>query len=101
VRYTLKVNISYAVTLEDIPLEVGKLLQGTGYSMTQLLNDIEDLGTSNPMKAVNEIAKVREGLKDLDLRLADCYNILSGYVDLQNKIASGENPLEVEDEPAI
>jgi len=99
----LKVNISYAVELEDVPVEVGKLLTKVGYDMALLLNDIEDIGTSNPTKAIKSISEIRHELADLDIRLADCSNILSGYVDLQNKTPA-ETPVlepEAEDESPV
>ena len=34
----MKVNISYAVELDDVPVEVGKLLTNAGYYMATLLN---------------------------------------------------------------
>lgn len=81
----MKVNISYAVELEDVPLEVGKLVTTAAYQMSMALESIEELSTANPTSAVEEINKIREKLKDLDLRLSDCSNILSGYIGLQNK----------------
>ena len=92
----MKVNISYAVELEDVPVEVGKLLTNASYYMSALLNDIEELGASNPTKAIESISKLRKNLESLDLRLADCSNILSGYVDLQNKVAAGTLTIEEE-----
>lgn len=97
----MKVNISYAVELEDVPLEVGKLVTTAAYQMSMALEDIENIGTSNPTSSIEEIIKIREKLKDLDLRLADCLNILGGYVDIQNKAVSGSIPPEVEDEPSV
>ena len=94
----MKVNISYAVELEDVPVEVGKLLTNVGHYMATLLNDIEEVGASNPTKAIESIAKIREGLSDLDLRLSDCSSILSGYVELQNKPSSGTLNVEEENE---
>lgn len=94
----MKVNISYAVELDDVPIEVGKLLTNAGYSMAVIMNDLEEVGASNPTKAIESIARIREGLSDLDLRLADCSNILSGYVDLQNKASSGALDVEEENE---
>jgi hypothetical protein len=94
----LKVNISYAVELEDVPIEVGKLLVNVGSYMAVLLNDVEEVGASNPTKAIESIAKIREGLNDLDLRLSDCSSILSGYVELQNKASSGTLNVEEENE---
>ena len=97
----MKVNISYAVELEDVPLEVGKLVTTAAYQMSMALEDIENIGTSNPTNSIEEIIKIREKLKDLDLRLADCLNILGGYVDIQNKAMSGSISPEVEDESSI
>lgn len=97
----MKVNISYAVELEDVPAEVGKLLVNLASYMAVLLNDTEELGAANPTQAVDSISEIRQGLATLDLRLADCANILSGYMDVKTKIASGQDPsvsqpLEVE-----
>ena len=97
----MKVNISYAVELKDVPLEVGKLVTTAAYQMSMALEDIENIGTSNPTNSIEEIIKIREKLKDLDLRLADCLNILGGYVDIQNKAMSGSISPEVEDESSI
>lgn len=92
----MKVNISYAVDLDDVPAEVGKLLTNAGYYMAAILNDVEEVGTSNPTKAIESISSIREALKNLDLRLMDCSNILTGYVGIQNKSASGT--LDVEED---
>ncbi len=99
----MKVNISYAVELDDVPVEVGKLLTNVGYYMATLLSDIEEVGTSNPTKAIESISNIRKGLADLDVRLADCSNILGGYVDIQSKVSSGvlTTEEEVDDESPI
>ena len=95
----MKVSISYAVDLDDVPVEVGKLLTNAGYYMATILNDIEEVGTSNPTKAIESISSIREALKNLDLRLMDCSNILSGYVEIQNKSTSGT--LDVEEDQDV
>ena len=99
----MKVNISYAVELDDVPVEVGKLLANVGYYMAMLLNDIGEVGSSNPTKAIESISNIRQGLADLDVRLADCSNILGGYVDIQSKVSSGvlTTEEEVDDESPI
>lgn len=100
----MKVNISYAVELEDVPVEVGKLLTNVGYYMAVVLNDIEELNTDNPTRALESISEIREDLKNMDLRLSDCSNILSGYIELQNKVTSGTIPTDGggrEDEPQL
>ena len=96
----MKVNISYAVELEDVPVEVGKLLSDVASCMAVLLNDAEEVGASNPTRAIDSISKIREGLASLDLRLSDCSNILSGYIDVQNRVSTGALNVndEVEDE---
>ena len=96
----MKVNISYAVELEDVPAEVGKLLDNLASYMAVLLNDVEEVSAANPTRAVDSISKIRESLADLDLRLSDCSNILSGYIDVQNRVSAGTLPVgeEVEDE---
>ena len=98
----MKVNISYAVDLEDVPVEVGKLLENAGYYMAVIMNELEEVGTANPTKSIESISSIREGLRNLDLRLSDCSNILSGYVDLQNKSPEETVVLEEgQDEPSI
>tara|TARA_S200002703_G_scaffold140089_1_gene131108 strand:- start:1923 stop:2210 length:288 start_codon:yes stop_codon:yes gene_type:complete len=94
----LKVNISYAVEIEDVPIEVGKLITNAGHRLAVLLDEVENVGTSNPTRAVESIARIREGLADLDLRLSDCSNILSGYVGLQNREPAQTLNLEEEDD---
>ncbi len=93
----MKVNISYAVELEDVPIEAGKLITNVGYQITTVLDQIENLATSNPTQTIEEISEIRECLKDLDLRLADCSNILSGFVDLRTKGAPSPPPLDVDE----
>lgn len=85
----MKVNISYAVDLEDVPSEVGKLISSVQYQVAHMLDNIDNLATSNPLQAIREIAEIRESLSSLDLRLGDCSSILSGYLELQSKIDSG------------
>ncbi len=99
----MKVNISYAVELQDVPVEVGKLVTKVGYDIALLLNDIEDIATSNPTKAVQSISEIRQRLTDLNIRLADCSSILGGYVDIQNKVSSDTLVVEgeVEDESSV
>jgi len=85
----VKVHISYAVDLEDVPLEVGKLIDSCENILRVLHADFDMIGTTNPLDAINKISAIRESLATLDLRLGDCSNILGGFVDLQSKIAMG------------
>ncbi len=81
----MKVNISYAVELEDIPIEVGKLITNAGYTLAVILDEIENIATSEPLNAINIIDSVRKDLSGIDLRLADSRQILSGYLDLKTE----------------
>ena len=83
----MKVNISYAVELEDIPVEVGKLIESCGYILGILHDDIDTLSASNPTTAIKDIAKMREELLALDLRLSDCSRILSGFMEVTSKVS--------------
>ena len=98
----MKVNISYAVDLKDVPVEVGKLLANAAHCMAIIMDGIEEVGASNPTMAIESISNIREALRDVDLRLSDCSNILSGYVEIQNKSTSGVLDVEEgQDESAV
>ncbi len=56
----MKVNISYAVELNDIPAEVGKLMTNVEHQISMLLDEVENIATSNPTKAIKSITEVRE-----------------------------------------
>tara|TARA_R100000081_G_C4700579_1_gene107407 strand:- start:216 stop:491 length:276 start_codon:yes stop_codon:yes gene_type:complete len=81
----LKVNISYAVELEDIPSEVGKLLASCEFALDRLRDELGSISCSDPISAIGIIEEVRKELAGLDLRLNDSRQILSGYVDLKSK----------------
>jgi hypothetical protein len=81
----LKVNISYAVELEDIPSEVGKLLASCEFVLDRLRDELGSISCSDPISAIGIIEEVRKELAGLDLRLNDSRQILSGYVDLKSK----------------
>jgi len=87
----VKVNISYAVDLRDVPAEVGKLIDSCENILRVLHDDFDMVATANPVDAIDKISSMREALAAMDLRLADCSNILGGFLDLQSKIATGES----------
>mgnify|MGYP003112339412 CR=1 FL=1 len=99
----MKENFSNAVKIKNVRVEVGNVFFNGASYMAVLLNDVEEVGAANPTKAIDSIAKIRSGLADLDLRLADCSNILSGYVDVQNRVSTGTLAVDdgVDDESAI
>jgi len=88
----VKVNISYAVELEDVPHEVGKLIDSCGHLLRVMHEDLDTLGTSNPVEAIKRIASIRASLSALDVRLGDCSNILGGFLQLQSNLATDTDP---------
>ena len=90
----LKVNISYAVELEDVPAEVGKLIDRCEHNLRQLHADFDMLATGNPTVAIKDISNIRENLAHLDLRLSDCLSILSGFLEVQARLQSGSSTME-------
>lgn len=97
----MKVNISYAVDLERVPQEVGKLIDSCEGMLRALHADVDMIHAANPLEAINQIGSIRKLLADLDVRLGDCSNILNGYLELQSKLAAGTDSVsESEDNNA-
>ena len=76
----MKVNISYAVELEDVPAETDKLIGA-----------LDQTSAEHPLQAIDEINNIRADLQTIDLRLADCSQILFGYIELLNKIKAPQD----------
>ena len=85
----MKVNISYAVELEEVPAEVGKLIERCEQGLRSLHADFDMLNSSSTLETIKGISGIRESLASLDIRLSDCINILSGYLEVQAKLQNG------------
>tara|TARA_R100000005_G_C4986055_1_gene194394 strand:+ start:1090 stop:1392 length:303 start_codon:yes stop_codon:yes gene_type:complete len=97
----MKVNISYAVELDNIPLETDKLLGQCEEQLRRLHGDLDAAVGSTPLELIEKIHNIRIKLASLDLRLEDCSRILAGYVDICNKKMAGEfdeSPVEETDD---
>tara|TARA_R110000744_G_scaffold65231_2_gene134013 strand:+ start:634 stop:936 length:303 start_codon:yes stop_codon:yes gene_type:complete len=92
----MKVNISYAVELTEVPQEVDSLLGDCETNFRKCLGELEQMIGKDPLAIINGIETVRGMLSSLDQRLSDSATILSGYITLQNKLSLGENPPAVE-----
>ncbi len=79
----MRVNITYSVDLEDIPVEIDKLLQENRELLSKIINDLESVTGKNPLEIVETINTSREELAVFDTRLAECNNILSGFIDIR------------------
>jgi len=84
----MKVGISYAVELDEIPEEVEKLLRDIEFvfpvSFDSLIGDIH----SGEFASVFEkIKSIRKSILKADTRLEDCYTILAGYLKVRDQLA--------------
>ena len=80
----MKVNISYAVDIEDVPSEVNKLLGDCELLFRVLHGSLDGMIGKDPMSIQESIASIRVSLSNLDLRLSDCSDILSGYMGIKS-----------------
>jgi len=94
----MKVNISYAVELGDIPEEVDKLLGDCEDKFRNIHGTLDQISSLNPLIAMEDINGVRISLDTIDLRLADCLQILSGYIELLNKIETPQHEQNLNEE---
>lgn len=86
----MKVNISYAVELENVPSEISKLLENCEQKLRALHADMDMIELDNPSKFLSDVQEMRESLSDLDLRLSDCSRIMSGFLDIKTRLLNGE-----------
>ena len=81
----MKVNIQYAVDLEDIPREVAKLLP-KHLDLTAEKSGIEDmLLEGNIINSIEMISQLRKVLYNTDRRLQDCDALLKGFLEVRAK----------------
>jgi hypothetical protein len=80
----MRVNVTYSVELEDVPQTAAKLIHNAKEnSLAPLTKKLDEalilLDKEDEKNAVYCLDEVRQELSKIDLRLADCVNILSGY----------------------
>jgi len=99
----MRVNIAYSVELDDVPLEVEKLMSDA----LERINDFTEsytaieslLQENNPDSAILSLKTFRRDLFKVDQRLSDCQSVLEGY--LATKYAKEqEAPVEEQEENA-
>ena len=97
----MRVNITYSVDLEDVPQATAKLIHETKEnSLRPLTKKLDEalvlLNKEDEKNAVHLLDGVRQELSKIDLRLADCMHILSGYQNvLMGNLDNLEEPEEV------
>ena len=97
----MRVNVTYSVELEDVPQTTAKLIHDTKENSLRPLIKVLDealifLNKEDEKNAVHRLDEVRQELSKIDLRLADCMHILSGY---QNVLLGNTEGLENSDKP--
>ena len=84
----MKVGISYAVELEDIPEEVENLLRDVQWDLNSKIEEIiEQVRSGDFSNLAADIKTLRDNLGRTDTRLEDCYTILVVYVKVLNQLA--------------
>ena len=100
------VKLTYSAELDDVPSEVGKIMETTVSEMETLVQDLDTVA-GNLTRAEPDVqtglSKVKFALKfveKLETRLKDCESILSGYANVieqqkeQEKQKQAEVPVE-------
>jgi len=98
----MKVGISYAVELEEIPEEVEDLLRDVQWDLFGKIEEIiEQVRSGDFSKLTADINALRNNLGRVDTRLEDCYTILVGYVKVVNQLAAQRAAEEAPADPPV
>ena len=79
-----KVQISYTVEMDSVPVEVERLIRNAAGAVDGMAEELETaqekiVVEKNYIGAALEVDKIRTELTKIDQRLSDCYSILVGY----------------------
>ena len=84
----MKVGISYAVDLSEIPDELQKLVEEVQWDLAEKLELLtEQVKAGDFANAFGNIKNMRYNLQRTDTRLEDCNSILTGYLTVLKKLA--------------
>jgi uncharacterized protein (DUF849 family) len=84
----MKVGISYAVELSEIPDELQKLIEEVQWSLSEKLDLLtEQIKSGDFAAAYANIKNMRYNLQRTDTRLEDCNTILTGYLTVLKRLA--------------
>ena len=84
----MKVGISYAVDLSEIPDELQKLVEEVQWDLADKLELLtEQIKTGDFATAFANIKNMRYNLQRTDTRLEDCNTILTGYLTVLKQLA--------------
>tara|TARA_Y100000296_G_scaffold66162_1_gene78104 strand:- start:1052 stop:1462 length:411 start_codon:yes stop_codon:yes gene_type:complete len=86
-----RVNIQYSVDLDDLEIEVVRMIKETGNKLEGYGEDLGHLvGLSSDeqsltLRMLEELTSVREQIMKVDYSLVDIINIISSYVHYKSK----------------
>jgi len=84
----MKVGISYAVELSEIPDELQKLIEEVKWNLAEKLDLLsEQIKSGDFANAYANIKNMRYNLQRTDTRLEDCNTILTGYLKVLKRLA--------------
>ena len=84
----MKVGISYAVELSEIPDELQKLIEEVQWELSEKLDLLaEQVKSDDFAGALANIKNMRYNLQRTDTRLEDCNTILVGYLTVLKRLA--------------
>jgi ubiquinone biosynthesis protein UbiJ len=91
----MKVGISYAVDLGDVPEELQKLVTEVQWDLAEKLIELcDDIEDGRFASAFDNIKNIRHNLQRADTRLEDCASILGGYTVILKNIADKKEEAE-------
>lgn len=83
----MRVKISYSVDFEEVLAEVNRLVYVPFTDVFHDVREIRDKFTDmNELEKIEAIHEMRQKLSAMDMILADCTEILSGYIDIKSQL---------------
>ena len=90
-----RVNITYSVEIDQLDIEVQRLIKSALSEIQTMVNDCNSLEQANPLTIDNcqLIDNIRQRLAKADIVFSDVVNIINGY--LQYQLNSANNEIQV------
>jgi gas vesicle protein len=89
-----RVNITYSVEIDQLDIEVQRLIKSALSEVQTMVNDCNSLEQANPLTIDNcqLIDNIRQRLAKADIVFNDVVNIINGY--LQYQLSSANNDIQ-------
>ena len=87
-----RVNITYSVEIDQLDIEVQRLLKTALGEVQQLVNDCNNVDMASPMTVDNSqlIDRIRQRMAKADIVFGDVVNIVNGYLSYQLSSANND-----------